>query len=225
MNNLKAYLAELIGTFALIFIGAGSVVTDSFANGAVGLTGIALAHGLTIAIMVNCFGHISGGHINPAVTIGFMVTKRIEFGKGLGYIISQLVGATLAGFALRTIFNPAAWSATHLGTTALAQGVPFFNGILVEAILTFFLVLTVFATAVDERAPKNVYGFAIGLTITLDILMGGPLTGGAMNPARAFGPAVASGFMDNHLVYWIGPVIGGAVAALLYHHVFMAKNK
>ncbi len=224
-DNFKAYLAELISTFALCFIGAGAIVTDSFTSGGVGLLGIALAHGLVLSIMVNATGHISGGHVNPAVTFGFMLTKRIAIGKGIGYIVSQLLGGMLAGLALRAIFSPNVWSATHLGTPALNPGVPFLNGIFIEAILTFFLVFTVFATAVDTRAPKNVYGFAIGLVLVFDILMGGPLTGASMNPARTFGPAAAAGYFENHLVYWIGPLLGGAIAALVYHHVLMPKSE
>lgn len=223
-ENMKAYLAELIGTFALCFIGAGAIVTDSLPGVQVGLVGIALAHGLVLAIMINATGHISGAHINPAVTIGFMITKRIEALKGVGYIISQLIGGALAGFSLRVIFNQQAWDATHLGTPALSQAVPFANGIYIEAILTFFLVFTIFAVAVDSRAPKNVYGFAIGLVLVFDILMGGPLTGASMNPARTFGPALAAGYFENHLVYWIGPVLGGSIAALLYHHFLMPKE-
>jgi len=225
MSNGKSFLAELIGTFGLCFIGAGAIVTDSFTGGAVGLLGIALAHGAVLAIMINSLGHISGAHFNPAVTIGFLLTKRIEAAKGIGYIVSQLLGGVLAGFALRVIYDASAWSATNLGTPGLASGVPFINGIFIEAILTFFLVLTIFATAVDKRAPQNIYGFAIGLVLVGDILMGGPLTGAAMNPARTFGPAVASGFFDNHIVYWIGPILGGSVAALLYNNFLMAKEE
>ncbi|MCZ6819267.1 MAG: aquaporin [Calditrichaeota bacterium] len=224
MSNSKNYLAELIATFALCFIGAGAIVTNTYTNGAVGLVGIALAHGLVLAIMINATGHISGAHINPAVTIGFMITKRIEIGKGLGYIVSQLLGGVLAGFALRVIFAPKVWTATHLGTPALDAGVPFLSGVLIEAILTFFLMFTIYATAVDKRAPQNIYGFSIGLVVTVDILMGGPLTGAAMNPARTFGPALAAGFFDNHLVYWLGPILGAVVAALLYNNFFMSKE-
>lgn len=224
-ENVKAYIAEAIATFALCFIGAGAIVTNSFTEGAVGLLGIAIAHGLVLAIMVNATGHISGGHVNPAVTMGFIVTRRISLGKGVAYIVSQLVGGVLAGFALRAIFNRGVWGATNLGTPALNPAVPFLNGVFVEAILTFFLVFTVFATAVDTRAPKSVYGFAIGLVLVFDILMGGPLTGASMNPARTFGPAVASGFFRNHLVYWIGPLVGGSLAALVYHHVLMSKEQ
>ncbi len=224
-NDFRAYVAELVATFALCFIGAGAIVTDAYTDGSVGLLGIAIAHGLTLAIMVNATGHISGGHVNPAVTIGFMVTGRMPVAKGLGYIASQLLGGTLAGFALRGIYSQSAWSVVNLGTPGLNAGVPFLNGVYLEAILTFFLVFTVFATAVDIRAPKNVYGFAIGLVLVFDILMGGPLTGASMNPARTFGPALAAGYFENHLVYWIGPGIGGAAAALLYHHLLLPKSE
>ncbi len=224
MKDLKAYVAEMIATFALCFIGAGAIVTNSYTDGAVGLVGIALAHGVVLAIMINATGHISGAHVNPAVTIGFMITKRIKVGKGIGYIISQLAGGVLAGFALRVIFSPAIWGATHLGTPALDPGISFGAGIMIEAILTFFLVMTVFGTAVDSRAPKGVYGFAIGSVLVCDILMGGPLTGASMNPARTFGPGLAAGYFENHLVYWIGPIIGGSAAALLYNNFLMSKE-
>ncbi len=223
-DHVRAYLAKLIATFALCFIGAGAIVADSYTDGSLGLVGIALAHGVVLAIMVNATGHISGGHVNPAVTFGFIVTRRIDLMKGIGYIVSQLVGGVLAGLALRAIYNPEVWGATQLGTPALDSGVPFLNGVFIEALLTFFLVFTVFATAVDKRAPQNVYGFAIGLVLVFDILMAGPLTGASMNPARTFGPAVAAGFFENHLVYWIGPLVGGGAAALLYHHVLMARE-
>ncbi|HEX9653989.1 MAG TPA: MIP family channel protein [bacterium] len=224
-NDLRPYIAEAVATFALCFIGAGVIVTDAYTEGSVGLLGIAIAHGLTLAIMINATGHISGGHVNPAVTIGFMVTGRMPIAKGIGYIAAQLFGGALAGFALRGIYSPDAWSVVNLGTPGLSAGVPFLNGVFVEAILTFFLVFTVFATAVDSRAPKNVYGFAIGLVLVFDILMGGPLTGASMNPARTFGPALAAGYFENHLVYWIGPGIGGAIGALLYHHLLLPKSE
>lgn len=213
-------IAELVGTFTFFFIGAGAIVANTFSHGAVGLPGIALAHGLILAIMITTFGATSGGHFNPAVTVGFLVTRRIKPALAALYIAAQLVGGILAGLALRAIFPQSIWQVTHLGTPALAPNVSFGTGVLVEAILTFFLLLAVFGTAVDARAPK-VGGFAIGFTVMVDILMGGPLTGAAMNPARAFGPAVASGFFTNDLVYWIGPIIGGAIAALLYDQVIL----
>jgi len=218
-------VAEAIGTFALCFIGAGAIVLDAKTNGAVGLVGIAAAHGLILSAMISALGHVSGGHFNPAVTIGFMITRKQDAGTGVSYIISQLVGGTVAGLLLRGIFAPEAWTKVKLGTPALAPGVGFGTGVLVEIILTFFLVTSIWGTAVDDRKP-NVGGFAIGLTIAADILMGGPLTGASMNPARTFGPALAGGGFDgaNHLVYWIGPIVGGAIAAWLYNGVFLKKD-
>jgi len=223
-EDKRAYLAEMIGTFGLCFIGAGAICTNAYTNGAVGLLGIAVAHGLVLSMMVTVTGYISGGHHNPAVTFAMMITKNISLRKGIGYIISQLVGASIAGFALRAVFAPQYWSAVHLGTPALNDGVPFVNGVLIEAILTFFLVFVVFGVAVDSRRPKYLYGFAIGLTICFDILMGGPLTGASMNPARTFGPGLAAGYFENHLVYWIGPLLGAAVAGLVFQHLLMQKK-
>lgn len=220
----KACIAEFIATFALCFIGAGAIVTDSWMGGA-GLVGIALAHAIVLGVMVNATGHVSGGHVNPAVTAGFLVTGRIPAVKGALYIGSQLVGGICAGFLLRAVYPASAWGAVHLGAPALGRGVGFGLGVLLEIVLTFFLVFTVFATAVDPRAPKGVYGFSIGLVLLFDILMGGPLTGAAMNPARAFGPAFAAGFWQDQAVYWIGPLIGGMGAALLYHHLLMEGTK
>ena len=219
----RACIAEAIGTFALCFIGAGSIVLNTKTGGAVGLIGIALAHGLILSVMISALGGLSGGHFNPAVTIGFLVTKKQEVGAGISYIISQLIGATVAGLLLRIIFAPDVWQKAHLGTPMLGDGVSFGTGILVEIVLTFFLVTAIWGTAVDDRKP-DVGGFAIGLTIAADILMGGPLTGASMNPARTFGPALAGGGFDNHLVYWIGPIIGAVIAAVLYNNILIKKD-
>jgi MIP family channel proteins len=221
---LRKSLAELVGTFTFFFIGAGAIVVDSYTGGKVGLLGIALAHGLILAIMVSAFGAISGGHFNPAVTLGFLVTRRINAVTAAAYIAAQLVGGTLSGLALRAIFPQAVWQAVHLGTPNLAPGVSAGTGILLEAILTFFLVLAVFGTAVDARAPK-IGGFGIGFTVLVDILVGGPLTGAAMNPARAFGPELAAGFWSNWPIYWVGPIVGGGVAALLYEYIFLSAKR
>ena len=221
MKSFDAYLAEGIATFTLVFIGAGAILADPIAEG--GIVAIALAHGLVIMCMVYATGHISGAHINPAVTIGMWVTKKIDTKDGISYIIAQLLGATVGAFALKS-FLVNADAALNLGTPALASGVSVLNGIFIEAILTFFLVFVIFATAVDKRAPAGMYGLAIGMTITADILIGGPLTGAAMNPARAFGPALVSGYFVNHLVYWIGPIVGGIVGAVTYDK-FLLKKK
>jgi MIP family channel proteins len=217
-------LAEFVGTFVFVFIGAGSIITNASTHGAIGLLGIALAHGLALSMVVSAFGATSGAHINPAVTVGFIVTRRIAPALGLLYISSQLAGATLAGFLLQAVFPQAVWQTVQLGTPGLAPDVSFGTGLLVETILTFFLLLAVFGTAVDERAPK-IGGFGIGLTVMVDILVGGPVTGASMNPARTFGPALAGGFWQNNLVYWIGPILGAVLATLFYEYVILRWRK
>ena len=221
-DDYRAYLAEAIATFALVFIGAGAILADRV-SGNFGILGIAFAHGLVLMCMVYATGHISGGHVNPAVTIGLYFGRQIKAAKAFGYIVSQLIGATIAGLLLKMIYVSAP-AAAHLGTPGLAPGVSFGAGVLIEAVLTFFLVFTVFGVAVDKRAPAGMYGMAIGLVLTFDILAGGVFTGASMNPARTFGPAAASGFWANHLVYWIGPVIGAIVAAMVYTKFLMKSQ-
>jgi MIP family channel proteins len=220
----KPAVAELVGTFVFFFIGAGSIVTNQYNHGQLGLLGIALAHGLAIAVMITVFGPTSGGHFNPAVTLSFLATRRITAALAGVYILAQLTGGVLAGLVLRAVFTESVWGPVHLGTPYLASGVSFDNGVLIEAWLTGFLVLSVFGTAVDARAPR-IGGFGIGLMIMVDILMGGPLTGASMNPARTFGPALASWSWDNDLVYWIGPIIGGVIAALVYEYVILHEPR
>jgi len=222
----KALGAELLGTFALCFIGAGVVCTNQWTNGAVGLVGIALAHGTVLAVMISALGHLSGGHFNPAVTIGLLVAGRISRKRALGYILAQLAGSVVAGYLLLLIFPEAVWRPVHLGTPTLSVQTTAMEGMILEIILTFFLVLTVFGTAVDPKGSWNaIAGFGIGAVLVFDILVGGPLTGAAMNPARTFGPALASGYWSDHLVYWIGPVVGGILAALLYARVFLGGKQ
>jgi MIP family channel proteins len=219
-------VAEFVGTFALIFIGAGSICAEQFLHGTggPGLLGIALAQGLVIGVMVTAMGHISGGHFNPAVSIGFWVTRRISTLDIILYWAAQLVGAIAAAYLLKVVVPEETWRAVALGTPDLARDFTRLNGMILEAVMTFFLVWVVFAMVVDEKGAFNkVAGFAIGLTITMDILMGGPLTGAAMNPARAFGPAVAANHWANHGVYWVGPLAGGFLAGLLYDSLYLKK--
>lgn len=220
----RACLAELIGTFALVFIGAGAIVVDVQTGGGVGLLGIALAHGIVLAVMVTATMNISGGHINPAVTVGAWVGRQIGGKLAILYILSQLLGGVVAGVLLNGLYPPEAAMAAKLGTPVLADGIGFGQGMMIELILTFFLVFAVFGTAIDERAPR-VGGFGIGLVLVFDILAGGPLTGASMNPARTFGPALASGIWDDHLVYWFGPLLGGIAAALIYSRLLMGQSE
>ena len=229
-NKPQKLVAEFIGTFALIFFGVGSICADQFlrssSNGQIGLglLGIALAHGLAIGIMVSSLGHISGGHFNPAITIGFWVTRKFSTFDTLAYWIAQLAGGVAAAYLLR-LLPVDVWGPVQLGTPALASGISTMTGMIFEAVMTFFLVFVVFATAVDEKGAFNkIAGFAIGLSITIGALFGGPFTGAALNPARAFGPALAANHWTNHGVYWIGPLAGGVAAGWLYDAVFLGKN-
>jgi len=219
----RASVAELVGTFALVFIGAGAVCANDWTAGKVGILGIALAHGLVLMAMIYAVGHISGTHINPAVTIAFMSQRRIEPVKGLFYILAQLSGAVLAGFFLRVIF-PAQVETVFLGTTILSVGVSPTAGLLMELILTFLLVFTIFGAGIDERSPKGFAGLAIGLVLTFDILIGGALTGASMNPARTFGPALVANHWAWHWIYWVGPILGGLFAAFLYQGILAEKK-
>jgi len=211
-------LVEAIGTFILTFIGAGSIIATSGNT----LIVIALAHGLALSIAVSATMNISGGHINPAVTLGMLATRRISLPHAATYIVAQLVGAIIAGYTLMAVFPTEMGKAVGWGAPSVHQiSIP--QAILFEAIMTFLLLFAVFGTAVDPRAPK-IAGFGIGLTIAMDIMAGGPFTGAAMNPARAIGPMVASLNFTDWYVYWIGPIAGGVIAALLYHYAIM-KNQ
>lgn len=215
---LQQCVAEFIGTFALIFIGVGVIANHSNLTGNAGLLAVALAHGFTIAVMVSATGAISGGHLNPAVTFGLLVGGKIDGRGAVAYWISQLAGAVAAAAIVGALLQGQGVSGKELvfkGTPALGKGATGLQSIGIEAVLTFFLVFVVYGSAVDARAPR-IGGLAIGLTVALDILFGGPFTGAAMNPARTFGPALIGGQWDHHYVYWIGPLIGGALAGLLY---------
>jgi MIP family channel proteins len=220
----KKCVAEFIGTFTLIFIGVGAIHNSAHPDAGVGLLGVALAHGLALVVMISATGGISGGHLNPAVTFGVLVGGKIKPMDAVAYWISQLAGAVAAGLLLLSIYGADGKNIVAEGTPDLATGVGAGTGVLVEMVLTFFLVFVVYGTAVDARAPK-IGGLAIGLTVTLDILFGGPLTGAAMNPARTFGPALASGHWNNHWVYWIGPLAGGALAGLVYGRFLIKESK
>ncbi len=219
-----ALVAEAVGTFLFFFVGAGSVVlATSSANGEPGLVGIALAHGLVLAVLVSALGAVSGAHFNPAVTVAVRLVGRIEPMRAAAYVVAQLIGALGAGLALRWVFPESSWAPSGIGTPALGGGIGAVPGIAIEAILTIVLILAVLGTAIDPRAPK-IGGLAIGLAVAADVLMGGPLTGAAMNPARWFGPAVASGSFDNWYVWWVGPLIGAVVAAVIYRYALEERG-
>ncbi len=215
MSKQAAYIAEAIGTFALTFIGVGAI------HAGPGLLGVALAHGLAIAVMVSATMHISGGHLNPAVTFGAWVGKKIPTDQAIRYWAAQLIGAIVAAFTCLMLFGRAV---VDDGTPTLHGGIGAVSGIVIEAVLTFFLVFVVYGTAIDPRAPK-IGGLAIGLAIAMDILFGGPFTGASMNPARSFGPALAASEWSTHYVYWIGPLIGGGFAGWGYKEFLLEKSQ
>lgn len=221
-------IAEVVGTFTLIFIGAGSIVAANQVGQGVagaGLITIALAHGLAIGVMVSAVGHVSGGHFNPAVTVGAWVARRMTTGAAVAYVVVQIAGGLLGALTLRLVLPGSAWDPVTLGTPLVSPGIADWQAIAIEAILTFLLVWVVFATALDpEGAFGKIAGLAIGFTIAMDIMMGGPFTGAAMNPARSIGPAVVSGELTGVWVYILGPVIGGTVAALLYDLGIMRRQ-
>ncbi len=217
----RHFSTEFVGTFALVFVGGGSIVAMRSA-GAEGLLVVALAHGLILALMVTATMRISG-HLNPAVTLGFLAVRRIEPMMAGLYIVAQLLGATLAAYALKMLVPADQFAAVHGTIQEVAIGTSWGQAVALEAIATFFLTFVIFGTAVDPRAPK-VGGFAIGLTIAADILAIGPLTGASMNPARSFGPAFVSSSYVWQSVYWTGPVIGSILAAVLYSYVLLRSS-
>ncbi len=225
-NLPKQCVAEFVGTFALIFVGVGAIANNSSPAAGVGLLGVALAHGLTIAVMVSATGAISGGQLNPAVTFGLFIGGQMDAKKTIAYWIAQLAGATAAAALCCSLLGKAAVSGgtPDIAMNAQTPVVSVAQAITIEAVLTFFLVFVVYGSAVDARAPK-IGGLAIGLTVALDILFGGPLTGAAMNPARTFGPALVSSHWTNHMVYWVGPLIGGALAGVIYGRFLIKEPK
>ena len=213
--NTKSLVVEFIGTFALIFIGAGAVAIDIG-----GLVGAAFAHGFVVVAFVYAYGHISGTHINPAVTLGLLIAGEIEFAAAIGYWIVQFLGGILGAVLLNAVMpNPG-----DLGVTILTEGVTPVQGLVVEIVLTFFLVSTIFNTDVSGKAG-NFAGLAIGLTLIACILMGGPLTRAALNPARTLGPAIVSGNYADIWLYFVGPCVGAILAALLYIGVLKDKGE
>ena len=219
MDSFRRGAAEFIGTFALIFVGAGAVLAAG-PSGESSIVAIALAHGLAIAVMVSAVGHISGGHFNPAITLGFLVTGRLAPLLAVVYWVMQFGGAIAAAALLRWIFPDDLEG--NLGSPVLNPSIQPEAGLLIEAILTFFLVWVVFASAADPRGTfKSIAGLAIGFTITMDILMGGTLTGAAMNPARALGPELISNTWDDFWIWYVGPFAGGVIAAVAYELLYL----
>ena len=228
MVNPRAWLAEAISTFALVFFGTISITLAavSFGNGlsVEAIIMISLAHGGAIGLMVYAFGHISGAHINPAVTIPMMITRKIGVADGFAYIGSQLAGAAAAAFAHKAIL-PQGASVNFGVQTGPSELLEFSvsSAIWVEMILTFFLVTVIYMVAVHKKAPAGIHGITIGGMVFLIHLISVPLTGASVNPARTFGPALASGFWEFHWIYWVAPIIGGIIAGVIMQYVYVRK--
>jgi len=218
----RHFAAEFIGTFALVFVGSGTIITSPMLSQQAAVVNIAFAHGLILAIMVTATMRISG-HFNPAVTTAFLVTRRIEPMMAAVYWIAQFSGAVIAAYALKGLYPEKITTLTQLGGQSISIDIGLSQAIILEGIATFFLVFVIWGTAVDPHAPK-VGGFAIGLTLTAGILSIGPLTGGSLNPARSFGPALALQHFEGQAAYWIGPIVGAIVAGLLYENLFLRRE-
>ncbi|MGI0055900.1 MAG: MIP/aquaporin family protein [Nitrosarchaeum sp.] len=238
MVNPRAFLAEAIATFALVFFGPLAIILAppitvlssgdqafGLALSIPGLLMISFAHGAAIGLMVYAFGHVSGAHINPAVTIPMIITKKIGVANGIGYIVSQLIGAVIAAASLKVILPDLGAKANFGVQTGPSDFINHnvISGLALEMIFTFFLVTVIFMTAVHKKASPGFAGFAIGGMIFLLHLVGVTLTGASMNPARTFGPALISGFWEFHWIYWVGPIIGGIIAGLIMNYVYVNK--
>ena len=223
-GTLRASFAEMVATALFVFIGVGAVIVLQAGGG---IVGVAIAHGLAIAVLVASIGAISGGHINPAVSFAMVITGRISITRGVMYVIAQLVGAAigmalLRGFLLDSVVTEVSGAGGHAVNREVLTNL---GGVGVEAVLTFVLVWVIFATAVSSRGLGSMAAFAIGFAVLIDHFVGVPLTGASMNPARTFGPALINDRWDEHWVYWAGPLIGAAAAAITYYVLYLADEE
>lgn len=226
IGTLRAYLAEFISTLLFVFAGVGSAIaygklTTDAALDPAGLVAIAICHGFALFVAVAVGANISGGHVNPAVTFGLALGGQITILSGIFYWIAQLVGSIVACFLLKFVTGGLA-----IPTHSVAAGVGVIEGLVMEIIITFALVYTVYATAADPKKGSlgTIAPIAIGLIVGANILAAGPFSGGSMNPARSFGPAVVSGDFHDNWIYWVGPLVGGGLAGLIYGNVFMCHD-
>lgn len=228
MNKLTAgWICEFVGTFALMFVG-GAAILHEYDKG--NIVAVALAHGLILSVMVSATMHISGGQLNPAVSIGLAIIRRQTWGQAAAWVVAQLLGSALAAKVLQLVFLPSSVANGKLGATLGVLSTPdtIMPLLALEAIATFFLMFVILGSAVDNRGVggnRAVGGFGIGLTVAGCILAIGPFTGASMNPARSFGPALVGGFWDVHWAYWVAPLIGATVAALVWDLVMIPRSK
>jgi MIP family channel proteins len=225
-----AALAEFLGPFTLCVAGIGAIISTQHLSDGGNLVAVSLAHGLAIALMFAALSHISGGHFNPAVTISMLATGEVGASRAVAYIIAQVLGG-IAGAGILTVIFPALGPmgrnnvGVNLGLPGLGPDVIVSGAVIMEMLMTFFLVLVIFGTVVDPRGPRTIAPLAVGLTITMDILTGGRVTGAAMNPARAFGPAVIQQDFTNWWIYWVGPIVGGLIAAFAYKYIWLPSGR
>lgn len=212
-RSLRAYAAEALGTFALIFAGTGSIVVDSISGGQISALGVGLVFGLTVGVVVCAIGHVSGAHINPAVSVAFTLARHLPGRRLPGYLTSQLAGALAASALVRLLFGNVA----HLGAT-VPSGSPY-QSLGIEVVLTAFLMFVVMAVATDARVNSVLAPYAVGGTVATASILAGPVSGGSLNPARSLAPALWSGTWDHQWVYLLGPVTGAVLGAVLYQLV------
>jgi len=215
-------VAECFGTYMLVFFGTGALLVNAFPKANFGMLGVAFAFGIAYAIAVSATMGISGGHLNPAVTAGMLAVRRIDARTAVLYIVAQLLGAVLASFTLKLVLPVGVTKVLSLGAPAIATTITLGQAIAIEAILTFFLMSAFLGTVVSPVAPK-VAGFGVGLALFIGVLVGGPVAGGALNPARAFAPALVSGQWISQGVFWVGPILGAVVAAFLWEKLLFPK--
>jgi aquaporin Z len=210
---VRPAIAEFIGPFALTLAGVSAIAVSG------DVVAVALAHGLAIGLMIAAMGHISGGHYNPAVSFSMLITQRITPIRFGVYVVAQLLGAVVAAFVVKATLPAELTDAVDFGVPAVSPALTIGQAFVIEVIATFFLVLVIFGTAVDKRGPLMIAPLAIGLTITMDVFWAGASTGAAMNPSRAFGPALVSGIWDDQWLYWLAPLLGAAIAGILHFFI------
>ena len=207
----RYYVAEFIGTFVLTFAGTGAVMVNQITQGAVTHLGISFVFGAVVTALIYTIGHISGAHLNPAVTLALWQTGLFRRCHVLPYIVAQVMGAIAASGLLLLSFGPVA----NLGAT-LPLNNNWMQSLILETVLTFILMFVILGAAVDSRSRREFGGLAIGLTVGLEAACMGPITGASMNPARSFGPAFMSGIWQHHWIYWVAPIVGAQLAVWLY---------
>lgn len=220
-ETLAAYIAEGLGTFGLVFAGCGAIMIDTLSHGQVTHVGVGLVFGLIITVMIYTFGHISGAHFNPAVTLAFVLARHFPVRRLIGYWIAQILGALVAAGCLRLLLGDEA----HLGSTLPAGGGGVWQSFGMETLLTFFLMVVIMAMATDTRAVGQAAALAIGAMVGLEALFAGPISGASMNPARSLGPALMSWTWTAQWVYIVGPMIGAVAGAYVYRWLREASHQ